>query len=223
VTAAALVAALAGCAGPPKDPVQLGKAYFTGFDCIKCHRIGDTGGTRGPDLTLIGFRKSRAWLDIWLKSPPAWRHDTTMPSYYLKDDVRAAILEYLAVQKGQAFEGRFPWDAPELKADHVARGRLIFEKAGCYACHGKDGQGGYPNNNVQGDRIPPVATVGETYTKEELREKITLGVKPQRKDPNGPEPLIVMPPWGQALGQSEVDDLVEYLFSLAPKKKEDAW
>ena len=221
--AGVLAAAVAGCAPAPADPVKLGKVYFTGFDCVKCHRIGEEGGTRGPDLTFIGFRKSRAWLDVWLKSPPAWRHDTTMPSYYLKDNVRAALLEFLAAQKGQAFAGRFPWDAAEFQNDHIARGRMIFEKAGCYACHGKDGKGGYPNNNVQGGLIPPLATVGETYTKDELRDKVILGVKPEKKDPNGPEPLIVMPSWGEVLGKKEVDDLVEYLFSLAPKKKEDAW
>jgi cytochrome c len=57
-------------------------------------------------------------------------------------------------------------------SDPVDRGKLIYEKAGCIACHGADGKGGFPNNNVHGGKIPPLAFAAEGYTKEELAQLI---------------------------------------------------
>jgi len=37
------------------------------------------GGNTGPDLTLVGHRRPRAWLEKWLASPRAYKHDTEMP------------------------------------------------------------------------------------------------------------------------------------------------
>jgi putative heme-binding domain-containing protein len=35
---------------------------MAGLQCANCHRVGDTGSTLGPDLTLIGKKYSRAQL-----------------------------------------------------------------------------------------------------------------------------------------------------------------
>lgn len=226
------VALLAAC-GPKEKAeeksvsrdVSPGKGYFVGFGCTRCHRVGPEGGDVGPDLTFVGFRKSREWIDQWLRNPPAWKKDTIMPVFYLKVSIREALVDYLASLKGQDFgPTSHPWNTRDLLDDPVKRGEVIFNRAGCVGCHGVKGVGGYPNNNVYGGKIPTLTYAADGYTKEELTEKIRLGVKPAKKDPNGPDPLIFMPPWGEVLQENEIQALVEYLFSLRPPRPpEDEW
>jgi mono/diheme cytochrome c family protein len=206
--------------------VGQGEAYFNAYGCIKCHQLGGEGGTYGPDLTLIGFRKSPEWLNTWLKNPHSWRKETVMPNFNLPDGIRGALVAYLSIQKGQAWEktGK-PWNHPDLQSDQVKRGEVLFDKAGCVACHAQKGAGGYPNNNVIGGQIPSLAKVFEGYTKEELHNKIKGGVTPSPLDPDASPPMITMPKWGQLLKDDEISAVTDYLLSLAPKSqdKKDAW
>lgn len=211
------VLVLSACGGGAK-PKSKGEALFVGSGCTKCHQIGSAGHAWGPDLTFIGVRKSPEWLDAWLKNPHAWRKNTVMPNFNLKPEARAELVAFLSEQKGQAWEksGR-PWLAPELSSDKIKQGEVLFDKAGCVACHGEKGSGGYPNNNVVGGLIPPLTKVFEGYTKEELKAKIKNGVISEAADPSQPKPMIFMPKWSAVLSDAEIDSVVDYLFSLAPK------
>ncbi|HVR85413.1 MAG TPA: cytochrome c, partial [Planctomycetota bacterium] len=165
----------------------------------------------------VGFRHSSAWLELWLKDPRAWKPDTLMPDKALSPAARAAIVSYLATLKGQDWsKGKRPWDTP---GDAASRGRLIYLRAGCVACHGPGGAGGYPNNNVAGGKIPALDDVSQTYTKKELIDKIRRGVtSPVKNDPKGPDPLVFMPPWGRALDDSELGMVADYLLRLKTGK-----
>ena len=206
------------CQNVSKDPVARGEAYFNGLGCVKCHAIGDKGVAWGPDLTFVGFRKSPQWLDLWLKNPHSWRKETVMPSFNLKDDARADLVAFLSAQKGQAWKER-PW----AHAEGLAKGEIIFNKAGCVACHAQGGRGGYPNNNVVGNQIPSLLKVSEGYTKDELKTKIRGGVTPSPADPSQPAPMVFMPKWGEQLQDEELDAVASYLISLGGKtaKKSD--
>ena len=212
----ALVAALAACSRQPelKDPVARGEAYFNGLGCVKCHQIGDKGVAWGPDLTMLGFRKSPEWIDAWLKDPHAWNPKTVMPDFNLNDESRKALVAYLSAQKGQAWAVK-PWETPEAKALPVAeRGKIVFESVGCVTCHAKDGYGGYPNNNAAGGLIPSLSKVTEGYSKPELHDKIKHGAVPIPNDMKLPPPMLIMPKWSDTLSKAEIDSVVEYLFSL---------
>ena len=214
---------LAACGRPP-EPATVGEADFKGFGCIRCHRVGNEGGTYGPDLTLVGFRKSKDWLNVWLKNPHAWKPTTVMPNFHLPDQVRQDLIEYLSQQQGQAWGDTRPWDAPELQGDLVQKGEVIFNRAGCVACHGLRGAGGYPNNNVQGGKINTLTLVADGYSKDELKDRIHKGKISDPADPTQPKPMIFMPPWGQKLKDSDIDALVEFLYSLRPKPAaKDTW
>lgn len=210
----AAAALLAACSkgGPPTGPVA-GKAYFSQVGCASCHRVGSEGSATGPDLTLTGFRHNEKWLEQWLANPKGWKADTLMPDTRMSPDARAAIVSYLATLKGQDWpKGGRPWDK---EADPVAKGRLIYLRAGCVACHGQGGAGGYPNNNVPGGKIPALNGVFETYSKAELVDKIKRGVPaPLKKDPAGADPLVAMPSWGQVLDEAELDVVASYLLTL---------
>lgn len=108
------------------------------------------------------------------------------------------------------------------------RGRQLYEKYSCIACHGAGGVGGVHNVNAQtSGMINGVRLVAETYTKADLGKKILDGVPVVPKaDPNGPTPPLAMPPYRGVIGYQELQDLTEYLFSLKPpgaKKKADEW
>lgn len=210
ILATALLCACGRQAAAPKD----GHAYFTALNCQACHQIGGSGPARGgPDLTMVGFRKGSAWLDRWLADPQAWKPGTLMPDPRLSPRARAVIVRYLSSLKGQDWDGHRPWADASLKTP-ADRGHVLFARAGCVTCHGVGGVGGYPNNNVVGGKIPNLLGISQRYTKDELKRKIAAGVIPQKADPTGPEPLLRMPPWGQTLSPSEIDDVVEYLWTL---------
>ena len=223
----AALTGLAGCQNISTDPVERGQAYFDSYGCVKCHAVGDEGGAYGPNLSFIGFRKSKDWLDMWLRNPHSWRPQTVMPNFHLNDETRTALVAYLSAQKGQAWDrsGR-PWNHPEVAGDPAKRGEVLFNKAGCVACHSQNGRGGYPNNNVAGGQIPTLSKVYETYTKPELMTKIRGGVTPTPADPGAPPPMITMPKWGQVLKDEEISAVADFLISLKPKggpAKKDDW
>ena len=98
------------------------------------------------------------------------------------------------------------------------RGRQLYEKYSCVACHGAGGLGGVYNANAQtGGMINGVRFVAETYTKQDLAKKILDGVPVVPKaDPNGPVPPLAMPSYRGIIGVEEMRELVDYLFSLKP-------
>jgi mono/diheme cytochrome c family protein len=209
-----LLACLLPLACSQGKPPSSGEAYYKALNCRACHMIGAEGAGRGgPDLTMVGFRRTPAWLDRWLKDPQAWKADTLMPNPHLNEKSREALVEYLAGLKGEAWGGRKPWS--EIQ-DRVERGHVLYAKAGCVACHGRAGLGGYPNNNVAGGKIPALSNVAQTYTKEELARKIAKGVYPQKADPKGEDPLVRMPMWSEVLSADEIGAVAEYLFTLKP-------
>lgn len=207
----ALLLAAGACAQDPAA-AEAGRAFFNESGCKSCHAVGGSGGNAGPDLTLVGFRRSRAWLDLWLADPRAWKHDTLMPDFKLRPAERAALAEYLSALKAPAF-GRKP----------PAGGAEVFAKAGCVACHGAMGRGGHPNNNVRGAAIAALPALAATYTKDELVTLIKRGRIPEKADPNGPEPLVRMPAWEGTLSEEQISAVADFVLSLAPKEMKAEW
>lgn len=189
---------------------------FAADGCAACHRIGPRGGTAGPDLTLVGVRRPRAWLSDWLASPRGWKHDTRMPEQGLSASERLVLADYLSAQTGQAWEGTRPWDG----LNGVEEGRLIYARAGCVGCHGPAGRGGHPNPGAHGDVIPALRPLMGTYTADELKRKIRAGVVPETHDVPA---AVDMPPWKDVLTEGELDALSAYLLTLADAQSKSDW
>jgi menaquinol-cytochrome c reductase cytochrome b/c subunit len=69
-----------------------GKLAVAGQGCITCHKIGDNGGTLGPDLTEVGAKLPAAAIERTMLNPSG-----IMPPYTdLPDKKREAMVEYLA-------------------------------------------------------------------------------------------------------------------------------
>lgn len=191
-----------------------GRALFDASGCRACHSVGGRGGNTGPDLSFVGFRRDSAWLEAWLKDPHAVKGDTLMPRPGLSEGDRRGLVEYLASLTDLPVGAR-PWDVPT--ADPAARGKILFVKAGCVACHGPAGRGGHPNPGVKDGLIPGLTGVSETYSPDELAAKIRQGSRPAGG-------AIAMPAWGEKLGDAEIRAVAAYLLTLgAGKPKGEAW
>ena len=136
-----------------------------------------------------------------------------------------SLLLLAAIVAAGSVEARLRLEAAKKGAAHTGpldpaldRGRQLFEKYSCVACHGAGGVGGVYNANAQtGGMINGVRFVAETYTKEDLSKKILDGVPVVPKaDPNGPNPPLAMPSYRGIVGVEEMHTLVDYLFSLRP-------
>lgn len=209
----AILAVLFLASGPAalaSDP----SALFDAHGCRACHKVGPRGGNAGPDLTLVGHRRPKAWLERWLASPRAYKHDTEMPEQGLSAADRAALADFLSAQKGQAWGRERPW-----RRDGSIDGRRAYAAAGCVACHGPAGRGGHPNPGAHGGVIPALAPLMSTYTKAELVSRIRRGSVPEVH--GGPPAAVDMPGWAGVLDDAELDAVADYLLTLAKSGPKD--
>jgi nitric oxide reductase subunit C len=73
---------------PPKPMVVAsaaapmpGEALFRSNGCTACHRIGEIGGTVGPDLTNVGARRDKGWIEAQIRDPKSHDPKSIMPSF----------------------------------------------------------------------------------------------------------------------------------------------
>lgn len=88
--------------------------------------------------------------------------------------------------------------APPSSDDPRARGALVFADNGCHQCHTIRHDGG--------TKGPDLSGVGRRLSEGQIRAQVIEGGKQ-------------MPPFGDVLKQSELDDLVAYLRSCRDKTK----
>lgn len=110
-----------------------------------------------------------------------------------------------------------PLLSPGLQA-----GLKVYQDFSCVTCHGEGGAHGVHNLNSQtAQTVPSLVHVADSYTRQELVDKIRKGVPVEPKlDPNGPTPPLTMPGFANSLSEAQMQDLVIYLYSLKPKGEE---
>jgi len=99
IIAMALLTFLGAEAGPPTEiemdvapQYEDGKVAVAGQGCLTCHKIGENGGTLGPELTDIGSKLSAAGIRRTLLNPSG-----IMPPYSkLPPEKLNAMVEFLA-------------------------------------------------------------------------------------------------------------------------------
>jgi cbb3-type cytochrome oxidase cytochrome c subunit len=66
-----------------QEPVEQGRKYFMDSGCYGCHLVGKTGTPIGPDLSKVGAKYSRSYLERWLRDPSSQRPNAHMPALEL--------------------------------------------------------------------------------------------------------------------------------------------
>ncbi len=200
-----------------------GRQLFVEKNCIACHNIGGVGAKTGPDLLGVVKQHSTGWLDEQLVSPDSVYPGSTMPSYDLDPNARKAIIGFLAQATTDDAQAIISGRGKPLTAEAAAieAGKQNFSRFGCVGCHGLQLQGGLPNPNSQGGEVPSLMHVSDDYTKPEVAEIIRNGKMPPLENPAKPTPPLYMPSWKNVLTDEDINRMVEYLWSLQPKK--EAW
>ena len=83
--ALALLLAVIVIATPARaqDSVQQGQRYFMSNGCYGCHTVGKMGTPIGPDLSKVGSKYPRTYLERWLRDPSSQRPNAHMPTLEL--------------------------------------------------------------------------------------------------------------------------------------------
>ena len=76
--------------------VEAGKRYFMDSGCYGCHIVGKIGTPIGPDLSHVGAKYSRAYLERWLKDPAAQRPSAHMPKLELSEQQAKALADFMS-------------------------------------------------------------------------------------------------------------------------------
>jgi len=157
--------------------------------------------------------------------------ESAMPNYELSQDqidqLTALVLSFSAEEEQERpIPAKFMVAAPPtsksepMYASSIDKGRAVFQKYGCAACHGIEGRGGIRNKNMEpGEEVPPLIYVKEGFTKEELKTVIRTGRYPARADSSGLTPPLWMPTWKDKISEEELDALTDYLLSLYPESR----
>ncbi len=103
------------------------------------------------------------------------------------------------------------------------QGKLVFEKYGCFVCHGNEGSGGVKNrNSATGGFVNALTYTSRAFKDADLKERIIKGPTPVKKaDPHGSTPPLSMPHFRGVIPDAELNDLVAYLRSLTPEEGEE--
>ncbi len=130
-----------------------GEFLFTQKGCIRCHSIGDTGGSVGPNLREIGPVNTPIF---W--SQAMWNHAPAMEIHMRELNMPWPQFEGEEMNDLLAFV-RYVRAGPERESSvlpaNPRRGWVLFREKGCISCHAIRGEGGTVGPDLSSDRPLP--------------------------------------------------------------------
>ncbi len=209
------------------------KAYSA--NCAGCHGLDGKGGERAPDIVTrpqVRQLSDTAVLRILQKGVP----NTSMPSFrFLDTKTRNAIVAHLRTLQGATAAAKLTGNAQH------GRG-IFFNKGGCASCHMARSEGGFFAANLDGyarGRSPEsvrdaivspnrdldptlegIARNEDNFSLQLLTSDGTLYLlnKSSLARLTYREQSPMPADYGTKLSSAELDDLVNFLFSLAEEK-----
>jgi mono/diheme cytochrome c family protein len=83
--------------------VLKGKRLYSDMRCYYCHSLKGRGGTVGPPLDNVGFRRTREWMAHHFRNPQEVTPGTKMIKLKLKESQIAALVDYMNSLGGYIF------------------------------------------------------------------------------------------------------------------------
>lgn len=80
---------------------KMGETLFQEKSCAACHLINGQGGLIGPELSLEGLQRDRAWIRGHLIDPRAYVPGSIMPAFRLSPSEVDALIAYLVTLKNR--------------------------------------------------------------------------------------------------------------------------
>lgn len=194
----------------PEDPdealVNGGLLLLAELNCTACHAAPKSWEERlktkpGPDLSAVGSRLDADTLWLMIRSPQSRKKGTQMPGLFTgeegDEEKVEALVEYLSAMK---------WNAPQVPAGDVERGKELYHKVGCVACH-------EPAKDARPPKVPADAEVekpGNASVPIALADAYDFtALSHFLKDPLWMRPAGRMP--DMHLSEQEASDIAAYL------------
>jgi mono/diheme cytochrome c family protein len=81
---------------PAAVAMSRGNQVFINSGCLGCHKVGDEGGSIGPDLSHIGATLTKDQMKAIIKDPKSVNPNSVMPAVALSDQDLSDLVDYLA-------------------------------------------------------------------------------------------------------------------------------
>jgi mono/diheme cytochrome c family protein len=121
-----------------KDPlVSNGKQLYADLKCSYCHSLKGQGGTVGPALDNVGFRRTKEWMADHFRNPKTVTPGTKMAKMKLRASQVGALVAYMNSLGGYTFTPQ----AAGLFKDH------------CSNCHSLNETSAFTNDLSQEKRF----------------------------------------------------------------------
>jgi mono/diheme cytochrome c family protein len=198
--------------------VANGEALVQARGCLGCHAPKATA----RDLALLGSQLSAPYVSKLLTFPSIAR-DSAMPSFGSDAAEGRAITVFLRKVTKEKIVAMLPPSRSSTSEDVISSAHSRFVGVGCVGCHGRAAEGGLPNPNSQGGRVPALVHLADDYTKDEVITIVRRGRLPPLLDPKKPAPPLYMPTWAAVLTSEEILRIVEFPWSLSARNKSEAW
>ena len=95
-SAIAVLLTASPAAAQDKAGIAKGQSLFMEHGCYGCHTLGKVGTPIAPDLTQIGAKRDRAYLQTWLRDPASQRPNAHMPKIQMAPGDADALAAYLS-------------------------------------------------------------------------------------------------------------------------------
>jgi cytochrome c2 len=73
--------------------------------CLGCHRLNGEGGTIGPDLTTVRYRRSPDYIAAMIADPQRVVPGSAMPRTLMPESTRELVTRYLVTQGAEGARG----------------------------------------------------------------------------------------------------------------------
>ncbi len=165
------------------DPLAGGQLLLGELNCTSCHATAEPtlAKKQAPVLDTVGGRVKASYLKRYLADPRAEKPGTTMPHVLANDPEKEKKVQALVTFLGGT--GTPKQLRPDLKA--MIRGRDVFGKIGCAACHGPRDVAGDPATATFAYAVPLGNLLGK-YTIPGLTTFLTnpLAIRPSGRMPH---------------------------------------
>lgn len=198
-------------AAPALSPSARAKARVLVRDklsCLGCHRIGNDGGTIGPDLSRANAARTPERVLRMMRAPREVAPGGIMPPFVMRDDEARLVAAYVSSLDETPVPVKDAAPAPSGAPGGNRDGPTLYARY-CAACHGAGGNGDGPNARHLPVR-PALHSKSDSMsrrTDDRLYDAISAGGAVLGRNPR-------MPAFGQSLTPAEIRALVAHIRAL---------
>lgn len=182
------------------------------LSCLGCHRIGNDGGTVGPDLSKASAARTTERVLRMMRAPRELAPSGIMPAVVMRDGDARLVAAYIASLDEAPVPVKDLAPLSSVVRDGSSEGTRLYAKH-CAVCHGPTGNGDGPNARNLPVR-PAVHSKSDSMsrrTDDRLYDAIAAGGGVLGRNPR-------MPAFGQSLAPSEIRALVAHIRLLCDCK-----